>query len=517
MNFPTSTAQAAPPSATTLHELLDTAARLHPEAPAVTSGEHHVSYSELDAASRRLAVWINELGLRRGERLIIADGPGVLQSVLVYAASRAGAAFSLLHEQVRGAALDHVLGDCEPALLVSDHSESLAAAALRGVRAHHTDDVTHRAFDAKAPLGPLPAAPLPVDPLCLIYTSGTTALPKAVVSTHQQAVFAVQAIQRVLGYRSDDVIYSPLPQSFDYGLYQLFLATSSGAHLWLGRPAEVGPRLLTNLLRAGATVLPAVPAVADALARLLRRAGADRTPRLRMLTNTGAAMPQEALTALREAVPGLRVHLMFGLTECKRATIMPADEDLVRPGASGRALPGTEVFVVDDAGHRLPPGEIGEITVRGPHVMAGYWRRPELTAQRFHRAEGLFPELRTGDYGWLDEDGFLYFSGRRDDLYKTNGFRVSATEVEAAARRVPGVEAAAVLAPEGDRAARLFVQVTGELTGADVLLRMREQIEEFKIPRDCLVIDALPLTGNGKTDRKALVVLEEGAGRVRTR
>ncbi|MFM9368739.1 class I adenylate-forming enzyme family protein [Streptomyces sp. Da 82-17] len=500
---------------TLLHDLLDRAAAHWPERPAVTSGEHTLDYRRLDAASRKLAAWLRAAGIERGDRLVICAPGHVALAALVYAASRAGVAFSLLHEQVRGLQLDHVLDDCEPALLVTDDPDSQAAAQRRGVRTATVDAVAACAFaDGPAPEAPaaLPAPPLAVDPVCLIYTSGTTSLPKAVVTTHQQLAFAVEAIQSVLAYRPDDVVYSPLPLSFDYGLYQLFLSTRAGARLWLGRPAEVGPALLGNLVRASATVLAAVPAVADALSRLLRRARTERPP-LRLLTNTGAAMPAETLRALRAALPGLSVQLMFGLTECKRATIMPPDGDLARPGSSGVALPGTEVFVVDDEGRRRPPGEIGEIVVRGPHVMSGYWRRPELTAQRFHRADGLFPQLHTGDYGWVDEEGYLYFDGRRDDIYKENGFRVSATEVEAAARRVPGVVQAAVLAPQDGAPALLFT--VGEAASAEVLVGMREQIEEFKIPRRCLVVDALPLTGNGKVDRKALAATAQEADRVR--
>ncbi|MBF6049575.1 AMP-binding protein [Streptomyces sp. NRRL B-1677] len=498
-----------------LHDLLDQAAARWPDRPAVTSGDHTLSYRELDAASRCLAAWMHASGLRRGDRLVVCAPGSTALPPLVYAASRAGVAFSLLHEQVHGIQLDHVLDDCEPALLVTDDTASQAAAQRRGLRTATTGEIAALAFAAAPVPASVPEAvrpgPLTVDPVCLIYTSGTTSLPKAVVSTHQQLTFSVDAIQTVLNYRPDDVVYSPLPLSFDYGLYQLFLATRAGARVVLGRPAEVGPALLGNLVRAGATVLAAVPSVADALARLLRRAHQD-TPPLRLLTNTGAAMPGQTLQALRAALPDLRVQLMFGLTECKRATIMPPDGDLERPGSSGRALPGTEVFVIGEDGRRKPPGEVGEIVVRGPNVMAGYWRRPELTAQRFHRVEGLLPQLHTGDYGWVDEEGFLYFDGRRDDIYKENGFRVSATEVEAAARRVPGVSAAAVLPPQGATPALLFAvsePAAGEPTPAEVLQGMREQIEEFKIPRRCLIVAALPLTGNGKVDRKALAALTQ--------
>jgi acyl-CoA synthetase (AMP-forming)/AMP-acid ligase II len=202
---------------------------------------------------------------------------------------------------------------------------------------------------------------------------------------------------------------------------------------------------------------------------------------------------------------------MYGLTECKRATIMSPDEDVRRPGACGRALPGTEVFAADEAGHRLPPGRTGEIVVRGPHVMAGYWRCPELTEGRFRRAAGLFPQLHTGDYGWLDDDGYLYFSGRHDGLYKERGFRVSATEVEAAAHRVPGVRAAAVLTPATGENGATLIAVT-KLKPPHLLAALRDEIEDFKIPRSCLVVDELPVTENGKVDRARLALLaREGA------
>ncbi len=223
---------------------------------------------------------------------------------------------------------------------------------------------------------------------------------------------------------------------------------------------------------------------------------------MRLLTNTGAVVSARTLEELRAALPGVRVQVMYGLTECKRATIMPPDGDLERPGSCGLPLPGTEVVACDERGGKLPAGEIGELTVRGPHVMAGYWRRPGPTAERFPRHQGLFPELRTGDYGWVDTEGYVYFAGRRDDLYKERGFRVGTTEVEAAAGRVAGVLQAVVLPPAEGRGAELVV-VAG-IDAADVLLRLREQIEPAKIPRRCTVVEDLPLNANGKVDRRAL-------------
>ncbi|KAA2255364.1 acyl--CoA ligase [Solihabitans fulvus] len=499
---------------TLLHHLLDRAASARPDAPSVDCGTATLTFGQLDLASRRLAGFLAELGARRGDRVVVCTPPDVLVPALLYGCARAGAVFSVVHEQTPEPALAHVLDDCEPAVLVTDDPVGHALAAARGIRAvtlaelHAAAQDSARQDSAKQDsIVPRETPVLAVDPVCLIYTSGSTGRPKAVVSTHAQAVFAIAAIESQLAYRPDDVVFCALPQSFDYGLYQLFLATSAAARLRLASAADAGPQLLRQLTTHRVTVLPAVPAMVKTLARLLSRPGAQPPP-LRLVTNTGAAMPEVSLRELRRHVPGLRVQLMFGLTECKRATIMPPDEDLRRPGACGKALPGTEVFVVDEDGGRLPVGEIGEIVVRGPNVMAGYWRRPELTAQRFHLAHGLFPELRTGDYGRMDEDGYLYFSGRRDDLYKERGFRVSVTEVQAAAYRVPGVQAAAVLAPTADRDSATLLVVT-DLAPEDVLAGLRAELEDFKVPRQCLVVPEIPLTPNGKVDRAGLLRLVE--------
>jgi acyl-CoA synthetase (AMP-forming)/AMP-acid ligase II len=487
-----------------LHELLDNAAERSPLAAAVSTNDRVLNYDQLAVASKRAAVRLHQEGVRRGDRLAVTASDGLGIVVLVYAAARLGAVFSVLHEQVRGAPLRHVLNDCEPRVLVADDAEVEQTAVACGTAYLAMDDVLWTAFDTEDFADVPDPGMLTVDPVSLIYTSGTTSLPKAVVSTHQQVIFAASAIQSCLRYRDDDVVYCPLPLSFDYGLYQVYLAALGGSRLHLGTVAEAGPPLLRNLEAVGATVLPAVPSVADRLAWLVRRSTGTLS-RLRLLTNTGAALSATTMSSLRAALPGLRIQVMYGLTECKRAAIMPSDVDLERPGSCGLPLPGTEIFVIDDDSNRLPPGEIGQLVVRGPNVMAGYWRRPELTDERFPRREGLFPELRTGDYGWLDEDGFLYFSGRRDDLYKERGFRVSTTEVEAAARRVPGVVSAAVLPPEGDRSSVLAV--AADITAEDVRKRMRDHIEPFKIPRHCVRFDDLPVNGNGKVDRKRLVAM----------
>jgi len=489
-----------------LHDVLDAAADRHPDAPAVRHGARVWSYRQLRRQSTGLAFRLVELGVRRGDRVLLALPSSVLVPALLFGCSRIGAVFVVVNPDTPPSVAAHLLGDAAPALVVTGSGQLRELADARQIRTADPGELALAADTRTAPAVSPAAGPIPVDPACFIYTSGSTAMPKAVVCTHQQVLFAATAIQSRLRYRSDDTVFCALPLPFDYGLYQIFLCALAGALLHLADPADTGHRLLSQLHDSAATVLPAVPSLAVNLDKLLARRPVA-LPRLRLLTNTGAAMPPSLLAALRAHLPGLRVQLMYGLTECKRAAIMPLDGDLGRPGSCGQALPGTEIFTVDEAGARLPAGELGEIVIRGPHVMAGYWHQPALTADRFQLAHGLYPQLRTGDYGWLDDEGYLYFGGRRDDIYKQNGFRVSATEVEAAAHRIPGVRAAVVAPPSSEDSEGAVLLVQSELTAAVVLQAMRQQIDEVKLPSRCVVVSQFPLTANGKVERRGLYEL----------
>ncbi len=339
------------------------------------------------------------------------------------------------------------------------------------------------------------------DLACLIYTSGSTGMPKAVMSPHRQMVFAIGAIGEVLGYTADDTVFSCTPLSFDYGLYQVFLSQAVGAHLVLDGDASAGPALLRRLEETGATVFPLVPALAATLVRLVGRTGTHRL-RLRLVTNTGAALGESQISALRAGFPGLRVAPMYGLTECKRVSVLEPESVDARPGSVGRPLPGTTCVVVDEEGRVLPAGSGGELVVSGPHVMPGYWNAPELTGARFRPGPDGRNALYTGDRCRLDEDGYIYFLGRDDDVYKRKGFRVSTMEIEQAALDIPGVDQAAALSPVGDGPAHLFV--SGEVNVPDVLAGLRDRLEPHKVPDVCEALEVLPLTPHGKIDKAAL-------------
>ncbi len=478
-----------------LHQILERAATEHPHAPAVTGAGETRTYEQLGRATAATASWLRSLRTRRGERLLIqADLPHVPE--LIFASSMLGLVAVPVHPQAKGSILRHIMGDSEPSLVITSQHGWADTAHSLGLPVGTAPETSFRLL-AHTPTD-LSAA---TDPVLMIYTSGSTAMPKAVVSSHAQALFAISAIQHQLNYQPTDVVFGALPLSFDYGLYQLFLAANAGSHLRLASGVQRGPALAAGLRQCGATILPAVPSIVDVLIRQLRRGPAVESPRL--LTTTGAAVPADALRAVRELLPQATVQVMYGLTECKRASIMPPDGDLRKPGSSGLPLPGTQVFAIDTNGNGLPPHYEGELVVQGPNVMSGYWRDPVATDRVFRRHAGGIAQLRTGDFGYVDHEGYVYVHGRRDSVYKVAGFRVGAAEVAHAARSITGVQDAVVIPPNDDAQYAMLVAVS-QLEPSAILRALREELEDYKIPDRCDVVEQLPVNTNGKVDLRAL-------------
>lgn len=473
-----------------VHSLLDDAVADSAGRTAVRDTSGAWTYGELAAWSHAVTVWLQDRGVEPGDRVVV-QLPTTRELVATFfGASRAGAVFVPLNPAMKEFHRKSVIRNAEPRLVI-DAEFWHEVAELKGRR-------------------PVTADVGPDDIAVLIYTSGSTAEPKGVIGPHAQVTFASRAIQAELGYRKDDVVFCRFPMSWDYGLYKVLLSTLGRSEIVLAG-AESDLVLLKRMREVNATIVPVVPSLASMIATLASRDNAEAPP-VRMVTNTGAALPASTIDKLRQAFPGVRVVRQFGQTECKRISVMPPDRDGDLPDSVGRPLPGTLVRIVDASGRDLPTGEIGEIVVTGPHVMPGYWRAPELTARTFRPdPETGALTLHTGDYGRLDADGYLYFEGRRDDMFKRKGIRMSTLEIEAAAMDIPGVRAAAALPPTDARDLALCVET--DLSPHEVLRELTKRLEPQKVPAICHVVEDFPLTAHGKNAAKELALLVEKARR----
>ncbi|MFI5783826.1 AMP-binding protein [Nocardia sp. NPDC051570] len=520
--------------AMTVHGVLDEAANAAPTAAAIADRHGRWTYRELADHSLAVAEWLERQGVGVGDRVLV-QLPSIRETVAIfYGVSRRGAIFVPLNPAMKDYHLRSVLDSAEPKLVIATGPEAAPCVTTQGPGSDAA------AGERSAELAEFAAAPvheldrmweqvrvgrvteLPaevIDPdlvAVLVYTSGSTAAPKGVICPHRQMIFASRAINAELRYRQSDVVFCRFPISWDYGLYKVLLAALGRSELVLA-DGDADLVLLNRIRESGATVVPIVPSLASMICSLARRehtsaatALADRG-RVRMFSNTGAALPESTIEELRAAFPNAVVVRQFGQTECKRISVLPPEFEDTKGSSVGRPLPGTIVHILDESGSALPIGEVGEIVVEGPHVMPGYWRLPEITARTFRPGPTGARRLHTGDYGRLDSDGFLYYVGRRDDMFKRKGVRMSTIEIEAAAMDIPQVRAAAAVPPGEDRDLTIFVE--GEIDAHTVLRELSRRLEPQKVPAQCRVVDDIPLTLHGKHARAALVSLVEGAAR----
>lgn len=497
--------------------LLFSASHARPDAVFLEDRHGNVmSFSEAEAQVRSLAGFLTESGVKRGDRVAIHLQNRVEVAIALFAVAETGASYVVLNSRLKPRGLEKILCQAEPAAIIFDDSTAPNLVGVGGIPTRIK--VGEGAEENTTPWSEAISHPhleggwkgCDLDPACLVFTSGSTGTPRGVTLSHDNICYVVGAIQERLNYRAGDTIGCFLPLAFDYGLYQIFLAVQSGAKLYIGDPEQVGPRLPQIMKKAGITVLPGVPSLYAALIALGRRRPLD-LPDLRAITNTGERLPPSYIEELQGMFPDLDVFVMYGLTECKRVSIMTPDELLNHPESVGRALSGTEVYAVNASGERLGPGEVGELVVRGRHVAHGYWRAPEETAKRFRkRAPEAAVELFTGDSGSVDGEGYLYFSARTDDLLKHRGNRISPVEIENEACTIEGIVEASLLKRDVDDTLHLFVTTSLPLEQDVVLRQLSEILEPAKVPEFVVLMKDMPKSMNGKIDRKELLARLQG-------
>ena len=504
-----------------LHETLLVSADRAPDREAVVAGADRLAYAELAGNALRLAQALQELGVGRGDRVAIYMDNSAGCATAIYATLLAGGVFVIVNPQTKEDKLLYVLDDCEAAVVLTEGSltrTALSAAAsassVKAVVSASPPEGVEGALDlaevvASAEPEPHGAGTIPVDLAALIYTSGSTGFPKGVMMTHQSMVFAAGSIAQYLRLGPDERILGLLPLAFDYGLYQLLMNVLKGGTLVLERSFAFPAQIVKRVQKEEATVFPGVPTVYATLLSM-RRTMDFELPSVRRVTNTAAALPATFHGEMARIFPNALVFAMYGLTECKRVSYLEPELLAEKPTSVGKAIPGTETMVLREDGTPAEPGETGVLYVRGPHVMVGYWRKPEQTAEMI--VEGPLPGERmlcAQDHFTVDEDGFLYFVGRSDDIIKTRGEKVSPIEVENAIFDIDGVKEAAVVGIPDEvlgEAIKAFVVLDEgvELTAQELIAACRTRLENFMVPGEVVFMDALPTTATGKVRRKSL-------------
>jgi acyl-CoA ligase (AMP-forming) (exosortase A-associated) len=513
-----------------IHHMLRTSAARLPGKEALVAGDQRLSYAEVWASVRGLAAGIRRAGMERSDRVGIYLDASVEQSISIFAVSAAECVFVPINGVLLQDQVAHIARDCRMRCMITSASKLAAIApALAEIPTLERLIVVGGA-DA-------PGAPLPTDPyeaLCadvpatdppersiekdlaaILYTSGSTGKPKGVMLSHAQVMAGSTIVSTYLEITEAERILAVLPFSFDAGMNQIMTAFQQGATIVL-KPFVFARELVTALKAERITGLAGVPTLWSLLAQPSSSLSKGTYPDLRYITNTGGVMPQDVLATLRKALPSTRVFLMYGLTEAFRSTYLPPSELDRRPTSMGKAIPDTEILVVNEHGRPCGPGEVGELVHRGPTVSMGYWGQPELTARVLRPHPFLPPELGdtervcySGDLVKTDEEGFLYFVGRRDNMIKSSGYRISPTEVEEVLFQSGMVQGAAVIGLPDPMLGAIVVAfvVPGEAGSFDAAALQAfcaAKMPPYMLPKTIEVLDHLPKTSSGKVDYPAL-------------
>lgn len=506
-----------------LHHDFEGSLRRSPSKVALVCGAMRHTYADVDQRACQVASVLVLRGVQRGDRVALFLDNGVDFVAGVLAILRIGAVFMPINPLTKSDKLAYMLGDARAsALLTSDVLQPAWSAGLDLLGCLHTvlvAGVCAVSADARVVAWPQHDAPIPEsfaergsidqDLASIIYTSGSTGFPKGVMLTHLNMVSAARSVSHYLELRDSDVILCALPLAFDYGLYQVLMAFRVGATVVIERSFSFPSKVLAVMVQERVTVFPGVPTMFSMLMAMTHLGQFDLAA-LRIITNTAAALSDAHIRALRGLFPMAALYSMYGLTECKRVTYLPPDQLDIRPTSVGRGMPNEEVWLVDDAGNRLPHGATGELVIRGSNVMRGYWEKPDETARRL-RPGPIAGEmlLYSGDLFRTDGEGWLYFVSRRDDIIKSRGEKVSPREVENVLHSMEAVyEVAVVGVPDEVLGQAIKAYVTlkpgATLTEREVIRHCLSRLESFMAPKYVEFVDALPKTDTGKIKKTGL-------------
>jgi long-chain acyl-CoA synthetase len=510
----------------TLGEGLRNSVSAEPLKTAIIANGVEYSYKYLEEKSEILARHLLSTGLVKGDRVAIFLNNSIHSAISVYGITLAGGVFILINPQTKEDKLKYILRDSGTKIAISENLlKDILSSALDGVDSMQEvimSDIGSHLFPnmpvRKTSFEELFARTItndgfpeiiPLDLAALIYTSGSTGFPKGVMMTHQSMVFATWSLLQYQRLSNNDRIMLVLPLAFDYGLYQLLMAITIGGSIVIEESFVFPGTIYKEIGKWKPTVFPGVPTVFSTMIESYNKSGIV-FHNIEKITNTAAALLPEMIPKLKLIFPNALIFKMYGLTECKRVCYLEPELIDLKSASVGKAIPGTEVFLLDSDGNLVPPGGQGILHIRGPHVMAGYWNNAELTDEMLK--PGKIPGERilcSHDLFRTDEEGFLYFLGRTDDIIKTRAEKVSPSEVENALLKDKGVREAAVIGIPHKTLGEAIIAFVTPYENMSVDERSIRQVcvrnlELFMVPERIIILDKLPKSANGKIDKKGL-------------
>lgn len=515
-----------------IHHMLRASAGRFADKEALVDQVERLSFATAAKQVAGLADGLRGIGLHRSDRVGIYLETSVRQALSIFGVSQAGGVFVPINHLLFPEQVAHVARDCQMRGLITTRERlaalspvlaqipSLEFVMVAGDSDDGQNEVRQNVYELVEMFnsGAYPCQRelnIGKDLAAILYTSGSTGKPKGVMLSHEQVMAGSSIVSDYLEIVSSDRIVGVLPLSFDAGMNQLMTAVQQGG-TYVPMTFVFAREIVNLIKRERITGMAGVPTLWSLMAQPSSSLEKESPEHLRYISNTGGRMPQTVLANLRRQLPSTKIFLMYGLTEAFRSTFLPPAELDRRPTSMGKAIPNTEILVVDDQGRPCMAGEVGELVHRGPTVSMGYWGKDELTAKVLKPHPFLPPELGnnekvcySGDLVTMDEDGYLYFVGRRDNMIKSSGFRISPNEVEEILFQSGMLREAAVIGIPDDalgQVVKAFVAPRdGQAVIAETLLTFcAEKMPRYMVPKSVQIMDSLPKMPNGKVDYTAL-------------
>jgi acyl-CoA synthetase (AMP-forming)/AMP-acid ligase II len=514
-----------------LAELLRETTLRHPDKQALTYQGESITWRQFYSYSAALADRLVKAGVNRGEVIGIHAEHSPAQAVAIFAIAMCDAAFTIINPVLKENQIKHQMADADLRMIIC--TESFTKDYLNDFTANRGGSSIVLDQWGLLPGEPQPSEPdfnrpigsnIPTDVGCVIYTSGSSGRSKGVVVPLRTLLDGARIVSGYLEITDEDVILGMLPFSFDYGLNQLMTTVYKGARMVVHRYTM--PRDLIKVLdEEGVTGMAAVPTIWPMVLnpRFVDPKCKPDLKSLRYVTTAGGFHTQELLQGLKAFFPHSQIIVMYGLTESFRSTYLPFEEIFNRPGSIGRPVPEVEILVLNEEGGLCRPHEKGELVHRGAFVTYGYLNNPDLNKIKFvplaTGGPGCLPEMAvfSGDIVHQDEDGYLYYHGRRDMQIKCAGYRLSPGEVEEAALAFQGVsQAAAFGQPDqefGQSVCLAYCTYHGKpLEEKEFNRFLSDNLPYYAVPKRIHFYKRLPQTAHGKVDYPTLIS-ENGSGK----
>ncbi len=508
----------------TVPDLFIQAANTSPGKEAVFHKDKALTYGQIYEQSLSLAQTLNRLGVKKGDRVCFYLEKRIEKVIAIFAISLSGAIFVPIRRLSQPAQVLYILNNCYASVLITTSSRLPdVKGALHNLKGVITVDTAESFYsecslvgwhEALADNSMRRACPALVgaDVAAILYTSGSTGQPKGVVLSHQNIVAGAQIVSEYLKICGNDRLLSILTFGFDYGLNQLTTSFLNCAQLVLFD--YLFPK---DILKVVAKYqITGLAAVATTWIQLLQVPWEDSMRSLRYVTNSGGPVPGEYVRKVRQRIPQADIYLMYGLTEAFRSTYLDPSMVDKRPSSIGKAVPGEEIMVLGKDDNPLEPGETGELVHRGQLVAQGYWGEPELTIERFRKNPLQLTDIPideivvySGDFVKADDEGYLYFEGRKDEMIKSAGNRISPSEIEEILYNSGFIAEAVAMGRPHEVYGQVVIVVLSLLPNEkksekDILFYCRKNMPSYMIPHDIKIWANLPKNTNGKLDRSAI-------------